>query len=444
MGYFSIAVGFALVVILMIRRWPPIMVGLAAAAAVIFLNGMPYGSTMTGVFFEGFCTMFKSLFPPIFSGCLLAQVYNRTGAVNSIGDALASALFREHSSAVRKYVSCILAMVAASGVLAYCGMNSLVTLIAMYPIALRLMERAGVPKRFVMGILSCGVFTFGMSGPGSAQIINILAMDALGTPSHAGLCGGIVAVAVEILVTTVLTTIMIKKAVARGEVFAYGPKDVVAAEDKERPNALISLIPLLVLVVLFNFFSVSIFGATMIAWLLSMVMFWRYIPVKENGGKRAEILELCSDGGVAAFSPASAVGAIVGFTTIVQGLPEFQNMMDAVFSMDLSPVLILIIAISIVAAMTSSSSSAIQVGVPLVAARCQAAGLSLAFIHRVSCFACSIVDTMPYGTAIMINLGIADLSLKDGYPPMFISTTVATACGTIACALFMYVFPNLP
>lgn len=443
MGYVSIFLGLAVVVTLMIRRWTPLMVGLAAAAVVIFLNGLPYGESMANLYFDGFCTMFKSLFPVIFSGSLLAQIYNRSGAVNSIGDAMANALFKEGTTPTRRYVSCILAMVAASGVLAYCGMNSLVTLIAMYPIALRLMERAGVPKRFAMGILSCGVYTFAMSGPGSAEVVNILAMEALGTSSYAGLCGGIVAVITEIFVTTLLTTIMIKKAVARGEVFKYGPKDVVVADNKERPNALIALIPLLTLVVLFNVFSVGIFSATIIAWLLSIVLFYKYIPLKD-GSRRNEILESCTAAGSMAFGPISAVASIVGFTTIVQSLPEFQNMLDGIFAMNLSPVLILIIAISLVAALTSSSSSAIRVGVPIVAAKCQEAGLSAAFIHRVSCFACSIVDTMPYGTAIIINLGIADLSLKEGYPPMFISTTVATLCGTIICALFMYVFPFLP
>lgn len=443
MGYLSIFLGLAAVITLMIRRWNPLMVGLAAAAVVIFLNGLPYGETMTGLYFEGFCTMFKSLFPVIFSGSLLAQIYNRSGAVNSIGDAMANALFKDGNSPTHKYVSCILAMVAASGVLAYCGMNSLVTLIAMYPIALRLMERANIPKRFVMGILSCGVYTFAMSGPGSAEVVNILAMEALGTTSYAGLCGGIVAVVVEIAVTTVLTTIMIQRAVAKGEVFAYGPKDIVVEENKDRPNPIIAIIPLLTLVVLFNVFSINIFSATMIAWLLSVVLFWKYLPL-QNGSRRSELLESCSAAGTMAFGPVSAVGSIVGFTTIVQSLPEFQSMLDAVFSLELSPVLILIIAISIVAALTSSSSSAIRVGVPLVAARCQEAGLSAAFIHRVSCFACSIVDTMPYGTAIIINLGIADLDLKEGYPPMFVATTVATFCGTVACALFMYMFPNLP
>ena len=70
--------------------------------------------------------------------------------------------------------------------------------------------------------------------------------------------------------------------------------------------------------------------------------------------------------------------------------------------------------------------------------------MSPALIHRVSCYACSTIDTLPWSTAIIINLGIADLKMKDGYPPMFVATCLATCCGTIACALFMYMFPNLP
>ncbi len=443
MGYVSIFLGLAVVIILMIRRWSPLMVGIVAAAVVIFMNGLPYGETMTTTFFDGFCTMFQSLFPIIFSGSLLAQVYNRSGAVNSVGDAIANALFKDSASATRKYVSCILAMALASGLLAYCGLNALVTLIAMYPIALRLMERAHVPKRFVMGILSCGVYTFAMSGPGSAETVNILAMQALGTSSRAGVVGGIVACVVEIAVTTILTVWMIKKAVARGEVFAYGSKDVVALNDEKRPGAIISIIPLFTLVILFNVFSVNIFSATMIAWLLAIVLFWKYLPLK-NGRKREELLDIMQAAGGQAFGPVSAVGSIVGFTTIAQSLPEFQNMLDAVFNLDLSPAIILIVAVCIIAALTSSSTAAIRVAVPMVAEKCTAAGLSLAFVHRVSCFACSIVDTLPYGTAVIINLGIADLDMKDGYPPMFVATTVATACGTIVCALVMYLFPYLP
>ena len=261
MGYISIFLGLAVVVALMIRRWSPLMVGIVAATVVIFMNGLPFGETMTGTYFDGFCTMFKSLFPPIFSGSLLAQIYNRSGAVNAVGDAIANALFKDSASATRKYVSCILAMAIASGILAFCGLNALVTLIAMYPIALRLMERAGIPKRFVMGILSCGVYTFAMSAPGSAELVNILAMQSLNTPSYAGICGGILACITEIAVTTTLTTIMIKKDVAKGKTFAYGPKDIVASNNQPRPKALVALLPLLALVLLFNIFSIDIFSS---------------------------------------------------------------------------------------------------------------------------------------------------------------------------------------
>lgn len=443
MGYISIFLGLAVVVALMIRRWSPLMVGIVAATVVIFMNGLPFGETMTGTYFDGFCTMFKSLFPPIFSGSLLAQIYNRSGAVNAVGDAIANALFKDSASATRKYVSCILAMAIASGILAFCGLNALVTLIAMYPIALRLMERAGIPKRFVMGILSCGVYTFAMSAPGSAELVNILAMQSLNTPSYAGICGGILACITEIAVTTTLTTIMIKKDVAKGKTFAYGPKDIVASNDQPRPKALVALLPLLALVLLFNIFSIDIFSSTMIAWLFSIVLFWKYLP-KKDGKRTNEMLDVFTAAGAMAFGPCSAVGSIVGFTSIVQTLPEFQAMLDGVFNFNMPAALILIIAVCLIGALTSSSTAAIRVAVPMVAERCTAAGLSLAFIHRVSCFACSIVDTLPYGTAVIINLGIADLDMKEGYPPMFIATTLATACGTIICALFMYLFPALP
>lgn len=154
----------------------------------------------------------------------------------------------------------------------------------------------------------------------------------------------------------------------------------------------------------------------MIAWLFSIVLFWKYLPKK--GWKTHQRNAGCIlTAGTMAFGPCSAVGSIVGFTSIVQTLPEFQAMLDGVFNFNMPAALILIIAVCLIAALTSSSTAAIRVAVPMVAERCTAAGLSLAFIHRVSCFACSIVDTLPYGTAVIINLGIADLDMKEGYPP---------------------------
>ena len=75
MEYISMIIGLAIVVTMMVRGWNPVIIGIAAAAAVIFLNGMPYGDTMTDVFFPAFAVMFETLFPIIFSGSLIAETY---------------------------------------------------------------------------------------------------------------------------------------------------------------------------------------------------------------------------------------------------------------------------------------------------------------------------------------------------------------------------------
>ena len=77
---------------------------------------------------------------------------------------------------------------------------------------------------------------------------------------------------------TVILTKMIKKAVLNGETFAYGSRDIHWDEDEnaaKRPGLIISLIPLLVLIIIFNFFSVNIFMATMIGWILALILFWK-------------------------------------------------------------------------------------------------------------------------------------------------------------------------
>lgn len=95
MGYLSILVGFFLVLFLICKKWPAIIVGIIATAAVIVMNWLNFGQTFTDVYFTGFATMVKSLFPPIFAGNLVAQIYNRTGAVRSISDTMSNALFKE-------------------------------------------------------------------------------------------------------------------------------------------------------------------------------------------------------------------------------------------------------------------------------------------------------------------------------------------------------------
>ena len=443
MGYVSILVGFFLVLFLICKKWPAIIVGIIATCAIILLNWLNFGETFTNVYFTGFATMVQSLFPPIFAGNLVAQVYNRTGAVCSISDTMAHALFKESASKTRTYISCILAIVIPTGILAYCGMNGLVTLIAFYPIALGLMERANIPKRYVMGMLSFGVYAFAMTGPGTAQIVNVLANEVAGQGPTAGLVGGLVGIVAELVFGTLVLTLMIKRDVAKGLKFAYGPKDIQIADDKKLPNFVVSLIPLLSVVVFFNVIKLDIFSSCLAAWILSILLLGKYMPKKE-GSLLKELFDVCAVSGSNAFGPCGMVGSLFGFVSVVQTLPEFQTILNYIFSLNVAPFFVLILSINIVGALTGSSSSAIRIGMPMAMQHCVDAGMSLAFVQRLGAFSASILDTLPHSSAIIINLGIADQDMKEAYGPMAVTTILTTAVGTAAVAIVMALFPMLP
>ena len=443
MGYVSILVGFFLVLFLICKKWPAIIVGIIATCAIILLNWLNFGETFTNVYFTGFATMVQSLFPPIFAGNLVAQVYNRTGAVRSISDTMAHALFKESASKTRTYISCILAIVIPTGILAYCGMNGLVTLIAFYPIALGLMERANIPKRYVMGMLSFGVYAFAMTGPGTAQIVNVLANEVAGQGPTAGLVGGLVGIVAELVFGTLVLTLMIKRDVAKGLKFAYGTKDIQIADDKKLPNFVVSLIPLLSVVVFFNVIKLDIFSSCLAAWILSILLLGKYMPKKE-GSLLKELFDVCAVSGSNAFGPCGMVGSLFGFVSVVQTLPEFQAILNYIFSLNVAPFFVLILSINIVGALTGSSSSAIRIGMPMAMQHCVDAGMSLAFVQRLGAFSASILDTLPHSSAIIINLGIADQDMKEAYGPMAVTTILTTAVGTAAVAIVMALFPMLP
>ena len=236
---------------------------------------------------------------------------------------------------------------------------------------------------------------------------------------------------------------MIKRDVAKGLKFAYGPKDIQIADDKKLPNFVVSLIPLLSVVVFFNVIKLDIFSSCLAAWILSLLLLGKYMPKKE-GSLLKELFDVCAVSGSNAFGPCGMVGSLFGFVSVVQTLPEFQTILNYIFSLNVAPFFVLILSINIVGALTGSSSSAIRIGMPMAMQHCVDAGMSLAFVQRLGAFSASILDTLPHSSAIIINLGIADQDMKEAYGPMAVTTILTTAVGTAAVAIVMALFPMLP
>ena len=74
----------------------------------------------------------------------------------------------------------------------------------------------------------------------------------------------------------------------------------------------------------------------------------------------------------------------------------------------------------------------------------RALGMDLELVHRVSTFAGSILDTLPYSGSILMLLPVCHMKLKEIYPAMFVTTVLSTLVGTVVIALIMTLFPMLP
>ena len=106
--------------------------------------------------------------------------------------------------------------------------------------------------------------------------------------------------------------------------------------------------------------------------------------------------------------------------------------------------MLLIGCVAFICMITGGSTTGAQIALPAIAPALTQLGLSLPFIHRVGVFAATMLDSLPNSGSVIMAVGLADLKMKEGYPPVFVSTVVATTCGTLTAALVMTLFPALP
>lgn len=436
MGYLSILVGFAVMVGLCLLNINVSVSAFAGAFVVTILAGLPFTDTLVSVFFTRFGAIAGQMFPMFLFGAILASLYSDSGAASSIADAVSSSLFKRAKDEKRKYMLGFLSVILAAAILCYGGINAAVALIAVYPIAISIFERAGIPKRFIMGAICGGAFTFALSGPGSPQPTNVVAM-AIGTDSTIGFTAGVIGMVTEIAVMLFVFTKMCVKATANGETFVPGPNDHFPKEAGDRPKVLSAVIPIIVLLVVFNLLKVNISLSILLTAVVAAVIFF---PKLGKSG----ILRSVNSGAVSALTPMAAIAGVNGFAAVVQSVPEYQQMIDGLLNAQLPPVLMLVLCVAVICMMTGGSTTGTQIALPIISPVLTKLGLSLPFIHRVGVFAATMLDSLPNSGAVIMAVGLADLKMKEGYPPVFVSTVLATSCGTIMVAVIMSLFPMLP
>lgn len=438
LGYLAIILGFAALVVLSLCNVSVFMSSVVASIIVIALGGLPFTTSFTEYYFPRLGTFLASMLPIFLFGAALATIYVSSGAAECIADSICNALFKAVKNERGRVAFGIMSVILSSAVLCFGGINATVAIITIYPIAVSIFERAAIPRRFVIGAICSGTFTFALSGPGSPQPTNLVGVTLLNSPATAGLVAGIIGALVEIIVSVLLMTRLCMKAKAKGEVFAYGANETrFNPENRKRPSLICSLIPLVFLVVVFNVFSLHIFPSAMMTCILAVIL------LRKNLTKE-EIAHAFNQAGADSVVPAATIGAINGFAAIVQTLPEYQKVIDGMLALEAPPALLLIVVVAFICCMTGGSTTGSTLAFPVLAPVLTAQGLSMAFVHRVGCFAATTIDSLPHSASVIMAADVGKLKMREAYPAVFATTVVATICGTIAVAVVMSLFPFLP
>lgn len=436
MGIIGCLLGFLTVIVFCYKDWSVYVATLVGAAVVMLFNWMPFIDTLTGDFIEGMFVPIQSFFFILLFGNIQAKIYSVSGAAYAIADSIMSTLLKPGASNTRKNVIAISVLLVIGIVLCMGGINASVFIVLMYPIALTIFEHCDIPKRFILGVLGACSYTFTLTMPGSPQVTNVAAMTALGTSAGVAAIPGLVGAAVEIIVTLVLLNILINKARSRGEHFELHPLDPHYDEKSPRPKFWVAILPLIILFILFNVVGIDINICIIISVIVSIVAFWPQL-------RDYSLRELLSTGASESIHMSMTVAAICGFAGVVTNTDAFTTMLDFMVGLDMSPMLICAIVVAIMCMLTGGSSTGQLISLPLIAPKLMNLGLNVGAIHRISCFAATTLDSLPYSGAILMLLPLCHMKLREVYPPLFITTVVATTCGTIAVIVMCALFPGL-
>ena len=198
MGVIGCILGFLIVIYLCYKDWSVYLATFAGACVVIACNTLPFIDSLVGDYVSGMFTAVKGFFFMILFGCLQSKIYTESGAAYTIADSVMNRLLKENMSSTGKNLIAMSVILVIGTILNLGGIIAGVVIVLMYPIALVIFERCDIPKKFILGILGAGSFTFTLTIPGSPQVTNVAAMTVLGTAADVALVPGLVGAAAEI------------------------------------------------------------------------------------------------------------------------------------------------------------------------------------------------------------------------------------------------------
>lgn len=390
--------GLALLIFLTMRGMNLLIAGPLSALVVAVFSSLPLFPQMVaegevnflGNYMTGFSGFITSWFPMFLLGAIFGKLMEDSGAADRVSRWLVSKIGLKRA---------VLAIVIACAVLTYGGVSLFVVAFSVYPMALSLFKQADLPRRFIPAALALGSVTFTMTSAGSPEIQNWIPIEFLGTSPYAGWEVSIVIAVFMAVFGYWWLKRMINKAVNKGERFEARKTDPIV-EERNLPNPLMGLIPLLVVLVISYIFHDSLKTSALIIALLGGVIATYLL----NRTHFHDLGKALTDGTIGALIAIGNTAAVVGFGGVAKAAPAFQVAVDAMTNIPGSPLIGGAIAVSVIAGITGSSSGGQAIALPLLAPHYLDMGVNAEALHRTIAISSGALDSLPHNGYVVTTI----------------------------------------
>lgn len=442
-GFIGLLCGLGLLIWLALRGVNVIFASVICSLVVILTNGLPLAETLReGYTFGklGAFTFAGNFFLLFAAGAIFGKVMGESHAATSIAMALVKKLGADKTLWIT-VLSCAL--------LTYGGVVVFVVIFAMYPLGLRLLKEADIPKRLFCGALALGAGTFTLTAlPGTPSIHNVIPSVKLGTDLFAGaglgLFGGFIMFALGMWY---LERERIK-AKSNGEGFVPSQNDTIpdlTRIEKDLPHWGVALCPLALVIgtiLMPRLLTMAGVGqnSALITFANSQPVLWPSIALLIASvfavilfpAIRMKALKVLGDGTQDSILPLVATAAVIGFGGVVVKTAGFTSFTQSIVTSDVPPLISMFAAISTVSGITGSASGGLQIFMETLADTYLAMGVSPDELHRLVAMASGGFDSLPHCGAVVAMLTITGLTHKQAYKDVGVVTVVIPVIATLA------------
>lgn len=380
-------------------------------------------------------------------GAVFGELMGASGAAESIANVITEKLGVKNV---------ILSITVITTIFVYVGISGFVVLFVIAPIATVMMKRAGYAYRMIPGIIFIGATCSAML-PGAINVTNTIPAAIIGEAMANGeipvepvsLTSAPVLGIVAFVVSTAIGygyMVYIAKATAVKEgtvVDDTKPVKIVPTRD-DLPNVGVAAIPFVAVVAVvlgltkimpeMNPNAVAII-AMFVGCLLLVVLCFKQLGV---GAGLKSVIGKGVNNGVGATVMAAA---IIGFSTVLQNSIGFEAIKGWVLNFDMNPYITEWLGLNILAGIMGSGTASVQTFFQFFTGSLVNKGASSAALHRIAPAAVTGMNTLPNAGGMVAQLNWMNISLKDGYWYVFITSVIAPMVGSlVACLVAMIMY----